>query len=964
LAPKAIKLNYLSDERFFKDYTRLCTGKIFFPTNTPLPLKTRLSLNLSIPDIEQVLSIEGQVIKTIDDQTAAQRKKTVGMLVSLIGGPEVALKELRSALYANTYYRMLLNLPEPVEKTKPGAAEPDVAQDANQVTEKLAADEKPSVVTASTSEANLDSDAEPLELTELYSPAPSVLTQEPGTSEESLDVSAGPQKVSDPMPNDALTMDWIREAIAQEEATREKESIAQLAAAPVTEKKQLSQMDRKKAKPSGEFLMELTKAMLLSGNYATNHPGTEEARQGLYKAFKRCLEDSSEIMITNHQTRERINILITGILDEPVNVRTLVGSNMAQLFVTSLQSYFKRKNLVSLGIKKNITPQHFDRFVDIMSDPMADTADKHEIGKVLSRTLAEHGITEISTVFVDDLIVLELDLPPQVEMAIQRLAKDLKVIPLFRTASEEDLHKMKRQIIPDILRPLNHPEFLKDLIINCCLIGQHTQDLETEDIEEVIIDGFALKSLLPTARLIFEELDRLREMKADNPDDAILENRFGGVKRILQRVARRLMLEDVGGAQSFLEELYLNQVLSFEEIPPDVQYLVNTEKMVRDAQNHIPTTVNRILNVKTSEDAAILIKFAHRILPALIDKADWQTISYLAEAVDKAAKTRDLFKNMPGRPANPLLAVFKDRTDEMVIGYENADEPQRDTIDNITGLLGTQGIEILSKVLSDSEDRGARKNAMTALTQKGKLVKDWIFKVLDDPKQKWFLKRNALMLLEQVGKNEEDIEHARQLLHHEHPRVRDEALNVVISLKAADAEDVVIAALGDADDKVRWRAINGLADLSPVSEASIKKLLGLITVEPPEDKEDAVNFYRKTAQLIRALGGLSDIPNREDAEDTILEIARQSSEQKKGLLNRIKKTSDPDQSTVLAAAITTLGNIGSAKSEAFIEELAASKSPQAEPAQKAAENIKLRNMEQLSADALQSNVKENHKSRR
>ena len=118
MGTKAIKLNYLSAERFFKDYTRLCTGKIFFPTHTPLPLKTRLSLNLSIPDIEQVLSIEGQVIKTIDDKTAAQRKKTGGMLVSLIGGPEVALKELRSALYANTYYRMMLNLPEPVEKTE------------------------------------------------------------------------------------------------------------------------------------------------------------------------------------------------------------------------------------------------------------------------------------------------------------------------------------------------------------------------------------------------------------------------------------------------------------------------------------------------------------------------------------------------------------------------------------------------------------------------------------------------------------------------------------------------------------------------------------------------------------------------------------------------------------------------------------------------------------------------------
>ena len=437
-------------------------------------------------------------------------------------------------------------------------------------------------------------------------------------------------------------------------------------------------------------------------------------------------------------------------------------------------------------------------------------------------------------------------------------------------------------------------------------------------------------------------------MKVDNPDNPTLENRFAGVKRILKWVARRLVLEDVGGAQNFLEELYLNQVLAFDELPSDVQYLVNTEKMAKDVTSHIRSYVNRILNITTSDDAAIMVKLMRRILPALIEKADWQTTFYLTKATAKVTKTSDLFKNAPGLPANPLLFVFKEHTDEMVTGYEKADESQRSLIDNITDFLGTQGIQILSKVLSDSEDRGARKNAMDALTQKGDLVREWIFKVLDDPKQKWFLIRNALMLLGHVGKNEKDIEHARKLLHHEQPRVRDEALNVVISLKAADAEDVVLTALGDADDKVRWRAMNGLADLSPVSEGSIKKMLGLITVETPEDKEEAVGHYRKTAQLIRALGGISDIPNGEEAEDTILEIAHRSSEQKKGLLKRIKKSSDPDQSAVLSAAITALGNIGGPKSEAFLDKLAGSKSPQAEPAQKAANNIKLRNVEQLS----------------
>ena len=320
MATKAIKLNYLSAERFFKDYERLCTGKIFLPTQSPLPLKTRISLNITVPDIEEVLTVEGGVVKTIDDQAAAELKKPAGMLVGLIGGAEVALKELNRALSANTYYRMLLNLPAV-------SAEDD-----------------------STTLASVPGDGHMEKPVTEITPSGKA-PEQPETAGAATD--------------SALTMDWIREAISQEEAAREKESAAQMAAAPVTEKKQLSQKDREKVKPSGEFLMDLTKAMLRSGYYASDHPGAENAKSGLYEAFNRCLQDSNEIMITHQETREHSDILITGILDEPVNVKILVGTGMAELFVPKLREYFKRKSLVSFAVKQDITLEHFDSFVDI-----------------------------------------------------------------------------------------------------------------------------------------------------------------------------------------------------------------------------------------------------------------------------------------------------------------------------------------------------------------------------------------------------------------------------------------------------------------------------------------------------------------------------------------------------------------------------------------------------------------------
>ncbi len=934
MATKAIKLNYLSAERFLKDYEQLRKGKIFLPTRSPLPLKTRLTLNITVPDISLILPVEGVVLQALDPETASRLQKHAGMVIGLIGAPEAALQDLNTTLSTNEHYRTALGLTAPEESLETASeAEPPES--------------------LSRPDSALTDSAEPLQAfqksalpSDFEIPPADASAEKPFSDETTVDVSG--EAEPEPEESDALTMEWIREAIAQEESAREKELVAEVVAAPPAEKKQLTLIEREKVKPSGEFLMDLTKAMLRSGYYAQDHPGSKGAKKGLYDAFQRCLGESREIMITNQETREKTDILITGILDEPVNVRTLVGSGMAELFVPKLREYFKRKGLVSFAIKKDISLVHFERFVDIMSDPKADSGQNAKVGELLSKALAESGITQISTVFMDDLIVLELNLPWRVEMAIQRLAKDLKVLPMFRSESEETIRKMKLQIIQDILRPLKHPEFLKDLIINCYIIAQHVEGLKTEDIEKVIIDAFPLNSLLPTSNFIFEELNRLRAMQKEHEDNPTLNRRFAGVKRILKWVSRRLVMEDVRGAQSFLEQLYLNKILAFEELPSDVQYLVNTDKMAKDVQSHVRSYVNRIVQARTPADAVTWLKLFRRVLPIFIEKGNWKIILWLTKAVNKAAKDGNIYAAKSGLPANPLDFVVKGNKKEIVAAYEKADDAQRKMIDTITDHLGARGIAILSRVLSDCEDRAARKSAMDALIKKGDLARDWVLNVLDDPEQKWYLKRNALMLLRHVGKGAEEIDRARKLLQHEHPRVRDEALNAVIALKDSGSEDLIIAALNDPDDKVRWRAMNGLSELSPISEASIKKLLGMITVAPPEDKEEAVKHSRKIVQLIRALGGINAIPNREEAEDIILDIARKSSEQKKGLLQRLKKTADPDQSTMLAAAINTLGNIGTAKSEAFLEDLARSKSPQAETAQKAANTIKLRNIEQLS----------------
>ncbi|MDH4010343.1 MAG: HEAT repeat domain-containing protein, partial [Desulfobacterales bacterium] len=739
-----------------------------------------------------------------------------------------------------------------------------------------------------------------------------------------------------------LSLDWLRKAVAQEKVEKEDVPPLEITVAPTVEKKDLTLEERKKVKPSGEFLMDLTKAMLRSGYYSADHPGSEGAKQGLYEKFQTCLGESRQVEITKQETREKVDILITGILEEPVNARTLVGTGMAELFLPKLTEYFKRKALVSFAIKNDITLQHFESFVDIMSDPKADSGEGTKIGQLLSTALVEHGITEISTVFMDDLIMLELNLPWRVEMAIQRLAKDLKMLPMFQSGSDENIRTLKLQIIQDIIRPLRHPEFLKDLVINCYIIAKHVDGIEKEDIEQVIIESFPLDTLLPTSQFIFAELNDLREKHAQDLDNPTVVRRVDGVKRILKWVVRRLVMSDVSGAQSFLEELYLNEVLSFEELPPDVQYLVNTLVMTRDAQAHLSAYVRRLLNAEKTDDAVVLVKFCRRIFPTLFEDNDWKIALLLTRAADRAGKENGAFKKDSSLSPTPQRFIYKNLTEDLVTAYETAEDAQRKIIDEIAGLLGPQGIEILGKVLSECEDRQARKFATDALIQQGEMARIWVLKALGNPDQPWYLLRNTLMILRFVGKGEKGIERARQFISHEHPRVRDEALHTFLALKAPDAEQIVVDAIEDPDDKVQWRATSALAELAPLSEASVAKITRIIKTEIPEDDEAAAQHSRKVCNIIRTLGTVINIKNIQAVEESLLEIAKMINGQKKGILKRLKKSASPHQTAILSAAIATLGKIGTVNSEAFLKKIAGSKTAQAEAARKAVESIRQR----------------------
>jgi HEAT repeat protein len=231
---------------------------------------------------------------------------------------------------------------------------------------------------------------------------------------------------------------------------------------------------------------------------------------------------------------------------------------------------------------------------------------------------------------------------------------------------------------------------------------------------------------------------------------------------------------------------------------------------------------------------------------------------------------------------------------------------------------------------------------MSALVQKGDLARGWVLKTLEDSTQKWYLKRNALMLLRHIAKGDGDIDLARKLFSHPHARVRDEALNMLVALKTPDAERLAIKALDDADEKIRWHAVNALGDLSPLTNESMGQLLDRMCADLTEDKDLAARHTRMVAQLIRAIGSMRSFREPEVVEAAVLEVALRAAGHKKGLLQRIRKSVTADDEVILGAAVTALGTIGSDRSVEFLSKQAEGKTPHTEAAAKALEAMRAR----------------------
>lgn len=780
-----VKVRYNSPEAFLGQYLKYIKNSSFQLTSSQAPaVGTPIELTILIPGFDDPFVIGGFVssVVNLESRTDPQPKKGITIRFDPIHGERI--RRLTNALMQNDTYRRLL------ESAGGDGSAPAAYPGVN---------------------AGGDPARGP-------SPGKSTVHRAPS------------------LPTQERRFEWLQTIISDRDSVPRVSRKGGALPPPVIStadhvRREFAPQERERMQPVAAFILNIAKAMLRSGYYAPEHPGSKKAKEGIYTEFKTAVGDRPDVTLTSQESQGRFDVLISGILDDQVSLRGLIGIEQAEIYMPKLKDYFNRKNLVSFSIKRGLPLAHFEDFIDIMSDPVRDRGVEGEVGNLLTSALVEKGITEVSAIFVDDMIIFELKLPWRVEMAIQRLAKDLKVLPLFKDKTPDEIQEIKIHIIRDIMRPLREPHMLKDIVVNAHVIARNVAAVDAEDLEQTIVKTFPMEILLPTSQYVFEELTRLKEELVHKPGHKGLTNRLESVKRILKWISTRVLNEKMDAGNAFFEQLYFQEILTFDELPDVIKDHVNTLLLVKDYQESHDFYVEKFVGADRQDEVLLFLRFFRRILPFLLEQRQYDLIALFNRAISAKFADHPEYRNSELIPLRtPIQFIWKDSFDILGGLFEEETKEARVTIERIVKVLGPAGVSILIHVIVESKNRNARRSAVETLSGMGEAGRTAIIKILSATGNQWYVYRNALLAFSRLGKPDESPL-VNRFLSHDNPRVREEAVATTCALEGPASEPKLVKALFDPDLGVRRRAVVCIGGIPLTSPRVVSALVTMLALE-------------------------------------------------------------------------------------------------------------------------------------
>ena len=663
-----------------------------------------------------------------------------------------------------------------------------------------------------------------------------------------------------------------------------------------------------------QFMLSLIKAMIQTGYYAADHPEAKKALSSLYGEFRQVIGDRSELTCLLAGDQSGRTILIDGYEATPLSLDQVMLKGMADLFTPKFIEFFDRRALLSFSLKADLTAEEFQAFVELMAQPPVAGPDTGHERQRLTQAFLDHHILHISTVFNDDLVGRERRLSWRVQMALSRLRRDLRMLPLYQHATPEQIRRIKIQIIDDVVRPVRAPELLTEFLLNCDLVAADIAVLEETQIEREIMARLSKEMLPLTLRQFLKDLERVAATR-EGPSPEMTRR-----LDILRDIVERLRAEGCAIEHDLLESLLERQVVSLEDLPPDLRRTVETSRLTEAFLAAKDAHVAALGRIAADEAGTRLAAVVSQVFPELLRRRDYQVGAELLRAIREGARDPATSPILERLAAQLRQAAAAEQTIARAIeDLGRQDKAGRSYLVEILAFIGGAAGPGLVEAYATSDNRSVRVDAFEALRQIGACALKPFLARLPDIEREWLMIRHALLAAADLG-DTSLAQPIAKFLHHPHAHVRQAALTAFFKLEGARAEPRFLGALRDRDAAVRQAAVECLGRTqSRHAQALEFYARSLDLADPAAPREDDAVLVQ-VCQAMASLGGRS--PEEASRAEAMLLAALQPSEQK-GLLGRLKKGHHRHSDQVRASLCKALGTVGTARAVGLLGQVAA-----------------------------------------
>ena len=421
---------------------------------------------------------------------------------------------------------------------------------------------------------------------------------------------------------------------------------------------------------------------------------------------------------------------------------------------------------------------------------VALTIDPHKLGVMLTERYMAAQDEAIKT--LDAALVSYLDALTATEYAdfdestrrvlqfVQSLNSDLRrhfleqylsSIPEGDVEADKALSGLPDELIIEALdrhtsRELYFPPHVLNLVSR---LSKLSQGKEEKPVEE-FINAFSRDDLLENMHTIFREDEQDRFIPAD-----------------YQQVLRDIVLTDHLTA-------------------PEISEIEQLEQTLTDHNQNIGMAwiAAELLASECDQDAfAVLARRLRECLANMFREGDYQQILAMMDAINRI---RESDGTVEGRPK--LLAESILSEPEFVVRVLNDSlnwiKDRKFYVSRVIKRIGAPFIGPMLDNLAEEQNKSNRMFYIDTLKELGAAVKDPVMQRLGDPR--WYYVRNLLFILCSID-DPTVLDSVYRLLNHEHPRVRQELLRILVTFGDPKADSILLQEMRSGDMERRLSAV-------------------------------------------------------------------------------------------------------------------------------------------------------------